>query len=293
MFSPRLSSAIEVFLDNNINPLADALAQNEKEKAQEEVHKQFQNSPLSDVVLALDTSGDKAAARIAEAEIRPHLEQQKQSKDKLEAGFIQAHLGRQKEEIDIEGQCFWVPASVRHEIRSDTAGRSRHSFFVYGGVSIQPRINVVAGGNGPLRGSSVGGGAFNRNDVTRGFQSHHIVSPTNKATKNHELLGFAGFNNKSDMNSRVNRIFLPVNRAQHPGTVDRPGRSLHNGRHTQDAMDLVANKMDRVVRTGQAQKWSQPQYRSAFRAMVAECRQELRTGQANLYAKHVPSTKSK
>ena len=65
----------------------------------------------------------------------------------------------------MEGKCFWVPASVRHEVRKDPeTGQSRYSFFVYGGVNIQPRINVVQGGNAPLNGNAVGGGALANNN---------------------------------------------------------------------------------------------------------------------------------
>lgn len=36
-----------------------------------------------------------------------------------------------------------------------------YSFFVYGGINVQPRINVIPGRSGPLRGNPVGGSAFN------------------------------------------------------------------------------------------------------------------------------------
>ena len=55
-----------------------------------------------------------------------------------------------------------MPASVRHEVNKDTSVvTSPHSFFVYGGVSIQSRINFSQGGNNALGGSRVGKGAFN------------------------------------------------------------------------------------------------------------------------------------
>lgn len=86
-----------------------------------------------------------------------------------------------------------MPASVRHEVRKDeTTGLARFSFFVLGGVNVQPRVNIVRGGNGPLSGNSVGGGSFNRKEVIKGFQDHHIVSPTNPHTMNNELFALAG-----------------------------------------------------------------------------------------------------
>jgi len=65
----------------------------------------------------------------------------------------------------LKGQCFWVPASVRHEVRQDEkTGLSRYSFFVYGGVNVQPRVNVINGVNGALKGNAVGGGSFNNSN---------------------------------------------------------------------------------------------------------------------------------
>ena len=49
------------------------------------------------------------------------------------------------------------------------------------GVSVQPRINVVRGGNGALRGNAVGGSAFNNNNNTVLYQ---------KVGKNGEHLKF-------------------------------------------------------------------------------------------------------
>ncbi|WP_207385075.1 AHH domain-containing protein, partial [Legionella fairfieldensis] len=127
------------------------------------------------------------------------------------------------------------------------------------------------------------GGAFNRKEITRGFQSHHIISPTNKATKNHELLQLAGFNNKKDMNSQTNRIYLPDGRnSQHPN------RSIHSGRHTQLAMDAVGDRMQKIVQTGKTQNWTQSQYRAELRKTLSELRQDLRNGKTNLYSKPQP-----
>jgi len=82
-------------------------------------------------------------------------------------------------------------------------GTNRHSFFVYGGVSINPNITLGQGGGGPLGGNPVNSGTFNRANITQGFQNHHIISPTNSLTNNHPLLQLAGFNN---LNAQVNRI---------------------------------------------------------------------------------------
>ena len=289
IFSPRLSAPlgassygklIDSFMQGNINPLSEALINYEKTKAQEDMNKQFPYSSTKNIALALDDYGDATAKSIATDESRRQLLRRKETNDKLASGFTQINLGKHEAKVDLEDQCFWVPASVRHEVRRDgTTGLARYSFFVYGGVNIQPHVNIVPGGNGPLGGNAVGGGAFNRTEITRGFQDHHIISPTNHATKNHELLSLAGFN---DINSRSNRIYLPVHESQHAT------RSIHRGRHTQEAMNDVARNMDRIVQKGKAENWSQSQYRSELRTMLSETRQELRAGNIALNSKHRP-----
>lgn len=274
-----LDFIITSFIQGKLIPLKNELLKREQKEIETQLLKQFSYSKGCDLMSALEGSDD-AVFVIAEQEIRRFFDEEKKSCELIEIGYNNIGLGKQKEPVDLEGKCFWVPASVCHQ---PSVGTSRHSFFVYGGVNINPRVNVVPGGNGPLRGNQVGSGAFNRTQITKGFQSHHIVSPTNSATKNHELLNLAGFNNKRDMNSQVNRIYLPTKREYNPGTAERPGRSLHNGRHTQMAMDKVANQMQAIVKEGQAQNWSQSQYRSALRTIMLENRQELRFGKTDLY----------
>ena len=169
-----------------------------------------------------------------------------------------------------------MPASVRHDAPKEQGGLARYSFFVYGGVNIQPKINFVKI-DLPMSGKAV-----NRQEITRGFQNHHIISNTNAATKNHPLLQNAGFNN---LNSRLNRIFLPTAESQHPS------RSIHVGRHTQAAMDAVAERMRDTANRGKAENWNQAQYRAALRTLLSELRQELRAGNIALNKKHRPWAK--
>ncbi len=286
------NEVIVSFLRRNIKPLAEALIKHEINKEKEAVHKQLPGNSIEEISEAL--INDDTIRHFADQESSRQLRQQREESARLAEGFAQIHLGpeekedeEEKEKVNLAGECLWVPATVRHETRKEsTTGQNRYSFFVYGGVNLQPRINIIQGGNGPLGGSRVGGGSFNRADITRGLQSHHIISPTNQATKNHELLTLAGFNNKKEINSRVNRIFLPVNRSDHPT------RSIHIGKHTQEAMDNVAKKMDNIVKMGRAQNWSQSQYRSELRTMLSETRQELRGGKVALNKVHVPPTKN-
>lgn len=184
---------IDAFMNEDCTPLADALLNQERAQAQQEIKKQFLSMSLNDIGLALDDSSH--AIRIAREESHRQLNEQKIVKDKLEAGFVQINLGKEDEPIDLEGKCLWVPASVRHEVKKDdTSGLTRYSFFVYGGVNVQPRINMVTGRNAPLSGNRVGGGSFNRNNITKGFQDHHIASNKNQFTKDHQLWKLSGVN---------------------------------------------------------------------------------------------------
>ena len=89
-------------------------------------------------------------------------------------------------------------------------------------MNINPRANIVQGRNRPLNGNPIGSGAFNRTNITKGFQDDHIASNTNKRTKNHEAFALAGMS----MNARANKIYLPTNHSLHET------RSIHKGRHT-------------------------------------------------------------
>jgi len=264
---------------NNNRPLAEALRICSLKETAEDIRGRFRESSLQDIELALENNGDAAMQRIAVAKSRSYLQEDRLVKAKLEAGFVGIKLGTQDKKVDLKGQCFWVPASVRHEVRQDEkTGLSRYSFFVYGGVNVQPKINVINGVNGALKGNVVGGGSFNRTEIIKGYQSHHII---NQASKNHDLLTAAGFN----IHSRANRIYLPTNESQHPT------RSIHSGRHTNEARITVENEMTKIYKRGQAQGWGSSQYREAVRVMTSEFRQELRAGNIALNSKHRPWTK--
>lgn len=138
-----------------------------KADVQQKIGSQFPNSPIRDVALAID--GDEAAAaRIANEESRRLLSEEKSLKDNLEAGFLRINLGKHKEPIDLQGQCLCVPASMRHDAPADAAiGLTRYSLFVYGGVRVQPRINVVQGTPPSLEGSKVNGRVLEGQKVYR------------------------------------------------------------------------------------------------------------------------------
>jgi len=146
---------------NNNRPLAEALRICSLKETAEDIRGRFRESSLQDIELALENNGDAAMQRIAVAKSRSYLQEDRLVEAKLEAGFVAIKLGTQDKKVDLKGQCFWVPASVRHEVRQDEkTGLSRYSFFVYGGVNVQPRVNVINGVNGALKGNAVGGGGF-------------------------------------------------------------------------------------------------------------------------------------
>ncbi len=250
-------------------------------EAAEQISINFSQSPRNDITQALNVKGS-AAKQIGELQAASLLREQKNYKENIESGFTRIGLKKDIQPENTEGQCFWVPASIRHEVKTNTVSNSRYSFFVYGGVNVQPRINVVRGGGAPTGNSRANSGSFNRAAATRGFQDHHIVSHTNSATKNHRLLQLAGFTN---LNARANRIFLPTCETLHPT------RTIHRGRHTTASMKAVQQKMDKLYAIGQSQDWNPTQYKSAFRNMLSETRQDLRAGNIALNSKHRPWSK--
>ena len=175
IFSSRLSPSlgtkaynllVDAFMNGNIQPLADALVNHDKTQAQNTAQQQFPHSSMSKITLALNESDEGcylAAANVGVAESRKQLTQQRTYKHNLETGFEQIHLQKEPEPINLTGRCFWVPASVRHEVQQEatSSSLSRHSFFVYGGVNIQPRINQVSRESGALRGRAVARQSFN------------------------------------------------------------------------------------------------------------------------------------
>ncbi|CAM2944515.1 DnaJ domain-containing protein [Legionella worsleiensis] len=279
--SSQLEHVIHLFMRGTPQPLRDLLVATERSKVLAVIKPRFAHCSATLVAKALDDYGRDAAAEIGLFEARRQLNEIMLIKERLKSGFEEIHLGEEESsDDDLDEQCYWVPASVRHDVDKRS---NRYSFFVYGGVSLLPQTRVTSGITA-LSGSMISGQSF-RHIITQGFQSHHIISPTNHATKDHELLSLAGFNNKRDINSQVNRIYLPDGKRSF-----HPTRSVHSGRHTQFAMDDIGKRMDVVVEKGKSNNWSQSQYRTSLRELISEMRQELRGGRMDLYAKMKPSS---
>ncbi len=116
----------------------------------------------------------------------------------------------------------------------------------------------------------------------QGFQEHHIISHTNRATKNHQLIRLAGF----DLQSRANKIFLPKDKTVHGK------RSIHCGRHYKVVSEDIKMQMDMIVQTGKMKSWSQSQYRAKLDAFLSDMRQQLKAGNIALNKNHRFSTKN-
>ena len=199
---------------------------------------------------------------------------------KINIGFEKIRYAKHKVNPEsAANRNFWVPASVHHP--QEGAAATRHLFFVYGGVSIQTKINQIPGNGRPLGENPAVRGSFNRQNIIRGFQSHHIISHTKKVTKNHQLLKLAGLASR-DLNRPINRIFLPTEASQHPT------RTIHRGRHTAASMRDVARDMKKAVEKGTRENWSQAQYRQALRKIISDNRQQLRAGNIALNSIHRP-----
>ncbi|MCC5792428.1 MAG: J domain-containing protein [Legionellaceae bacterium] len=157
------AGAINDFMDGNMSKLLSELIVYQTRPIREQIGKNFLHGSSQDIEQAICDNDQKAIERIANEETRHQLMPIRKIKETCESGFAQIHFGKEDKEVDLSGQCFWVPASVRHDVDKDhSIATSRHSFFVYGGVSIQSRININRGGNRALEGNRVGAGAFNR-----------------------------------------------------------------------------------------------------------------------------------
>ncbi|MFA5959812.1 MAG: J domain-containing protein [Tatlockia sp.] len=153
---------IDSFLQGNSAPLVQALLHHEQGKALQQIQSQFPYSSTEEMACAINDHGENAALGIAMKKSQQQLQQEKLPREKLESGFCQIKLGKEEQCVDLTGQCFWVPASINHTVRKESKA-GRYGFFeaVYGGVSVQPQINIVSGGNTSSSNSSVNGSGLN------------------------------------------------------------------------------------------------------------------------------------
>lgn len=144
---------IDNFLDGfvSVTELAEKLAQAEKEKVVRSISSEFYGTSYNEMSSAIEGRGNPT--NIAEKDARHQIEKQKSARQRKERSFLGIRLAVQRppEERDLDDECVWVPASINHHYYTDGG---QHSFFVYGGVSVQPKLNVKDDG-GPLKGEPV------------------------------------------------------------------------------------------------------------------------------------------
>ena len=102
-------------------------------------------------------------------ELRNHI----QGRRRLESSYDQLGVRKRETDVDLTGRCLWVPADVRH----DVGGMS--SRLVYGGVHVEPRIEMIEPQN-PLWAPMIAG-AFTQPTQCRVDMSY-IVSAKSDAT---------------------------------------------------------------------------------------------------------------
>jgi len=107
-------------------------------------------------------------------------------------------------------------------------------------------------------------------------QIHHIISPDNRWTKDHDLWDLAGVNPES----RWNKMILPD---RFGVTLTKTERSLHDGRHLDSYSKELSEDMSRVLETGELQNFTQQQYRAELEKIMFAERKLLKDGVRKLY----------
>lgn len=141
----RISSLISSFVKGDAEPLVSILAEHDQKEIINKIKVQFCHGVSTEMIGSALNGVDNALQQIIREEVCSQFKKIIDSKEKMESGFVKVGLGRNAEPIDLEGKCFWVPASVRHEVKEDET--ARHMFFVYGGVNIQPKLNISTNQN--------------------------------------------------------------------------------------------------------------------------------------------------
>ncbi|CAM4428888.1 MAG: hypothetical protein LEGION0403_FIIPPAGN_02739 [Legionella sp.] len=166
MLSSEIEPLVKQFAAGDSRPLARKLCAPQKKVTLESVigqlRKNIPGPSWQDFYHALtenQAAGDKTIARrvFAEQTKATLLECERLQRVYKSLSFAE----QEKPEEDNQGVCYWVPASIKNEEKVSTDGLSRYSFFVYGGVNLQARVNV---NQGPV--------SFNHNAMAKGIQAH-------------------------------------------------------------------------------------------------------------------------
>lgn len=137
----RLSSwqptqLLNKFLDGDDKPLIKVLVEYESQQVAKKIKEVYPEHTLESLDSALNNTLANIDA-IVEEETKKSLEQHKEhlkekitEGQKLENSFIELKFGATKTDINLEGSCLWVPASIQHDVDAS------HRRVVYGGVQI-------------------------------------------------------------------------------------------------------------------------------------------------------------
>ena len=127
---------IEKFLHGNDNPLIKALMESRHKEVIKEIKKVYPEHTLESLN-QIFTSPSYHSDEVVETETKKALEKHKDllkekinAGEKLENSFTELKFGATKADINLDGSCLWVPASIRHDVNAN------HRRLVYGGVQI-------------------------------------------------------------------------------------------------------------------------------------------------------------
>jgi len=104
-------------------------------------------------------------------------------------------------------------------------------------------------------------------------QRHHVIHQT---LKDNPLWELAGVN----PDNPENIMLLPTKKGKELYNTDR---SVHQGRHVDTTRDELREKMDKVLREGLLNNYTQEQYKEKLLSIIKEEKAELRSGEKSLY----------
>lgn len=149
--SERIWQEILAQKQDIVNKVNAARTKQFREQLHQQFSKKLRQTTQVDLNYFIDEIMQENVIPLAEAltkqdiiEIKVKLQKSIAECDKILQGFSAIGLGelsRKEDDISLEQECLWVPASVRHHVAGN------NSQFVYGGVRIVPRVNVIASSN--------------------------------------------------------------------------------------------------------------------------------------------------
>ncbi len=285
LFSSSFSShtVIDQFLNGDKTPLAQALVTQHRAEAKRQIHQALSGHALmSEIEQALTPQSPQRAAlicviirRLTHArfsdylkEKETHLREQISARHRLEQEFVEMGLGLEEEEISLLGQCLWVPASVHH----NTSLASNGSRFVYGGVSVQPKIirtqqvimnanqgsisaqRIGAMGGGQAGGGAAGGGGASGgsgsggNDGSGGKPPSKIIFPNDRSTLKHIFRDSPG--HLSDTQNNRKMIEAVANNPHNKMGTDKYGNTWYAKTNTNGTQTWVRTRNGVITNAG-------------------------------------------